>query len=357
MRMPTTPTAGSMMPTPPTPAYQPISQLLASGDTSYESLLGCVNSVPFEPKYLGDLGLFDYQSETANPVVVEFDGQVINLVQTSQPGSPGQAVDYAPRKTQAVNAPRIAVTITVLPSEVAGVREVGGVQLETLETRADRKLKNAVRNIRSTMEWHRLKAAQGRLLDANGSTINDYYSLFGISEPVYSLAVGTSTTDFIGVGEDLLNMEEDALGELDWTVKPIALLGRTLFKSFVTHPNVKDAYRYFQSNQKNNPNRDDIRYEDFEHGGIIWRQYRGNANTVGRFLADNEGRVLIPGVAGSYIGAFCPPTDIKEFVNTPGLPLYMTVKELDHGGGWEIRVQSNPLHVMARPAAAIKLTA
>lgn len=347
------------MPTPPTPAYQPISALLASGDFSNKALLGCVNSVPYVPKHLEQIGLYDYQSESARAVMLELLGDQINLIPVSEANEPGLVVGANKRTSISVTAPRLAATFTVLPSEVAAVREVGGVNLETVETRADQKLKRVIRYQNATMERHRLSAACGRLLDSDGSTLINYFTLLGISEDTLSLDVGTSTTDMIGKATTIRNMQEDALGDLDDDQMPIVELGRTIWQSFVTHPNVKDAYKYFESQRDSNvmnPLREDLRYRNFVHGDVIWRQYRGSSVQSGRFIADTEGRVIMPGVEGTYIGAFCPPDDMKTYVNTPGLPFYMTVKELDHDGGWEVRVQSNPIHILSRPKVAIKIT-
>lgn len=338
------------------PAYMPIGQLIATGDFQFETLVGTVNSVPFEPKYLQDIGLYDYQGSMTHTQLIEFDGQTIHLIQTSEPGSPGQQVLRQPRSTKAIPAVRIAETVTVLADEVAAIRSLGSVELETVQTHADKKIQNAVRNIRSTMEWHRVQAAQGKLLDADGTVINNYFTLLGIAEPTQDMAWSNTNAGHINaVCNTILNTLEDALGNLVPGVPPIAICGRTFFNNLVTHPNVIDAYKYFQATQQRlNPNRMDVRYEDFEFGGIIWRQYRGKVNGTA-FVPDAEARIVVDGLPGTYLGIFAPPRDIVDQVNKMGIPLYPTVKVLDHNSGYEFRIQSNPLHVMTRPAAAIKL--
>jgi len=45
-----------------------------------------------------------------------------------------------------------------------------------------------------------------------------------------------------------------------------------------------------------------------------------------------------------------------ETVNTMGLPLYAKSEPLPLGKGYRLEAQSNPLNLVTRPAAMIKLT-
>jgi len=344
------------------PPYVPIGQLIANGDLAsgeMTTLAASVNAVPFEPSQIGSRGLFEYQPELTATVAVEFDGQVINVVPTTAPGAPPSDMDLRQRNVHILSAPRIARRITVNAMEVAGIRALASTAMDTVETRADRKLRNAVRDIRATLEYHRLGALFGIVLDADGATVlQNYFTLLGVEQPTFDVAFGTAgASKFIGIGADLLNELEDALGNLVPTSRPpVVFCGRAFFQRFVESADVINAYQYFQANQQRwNPLREDVRYEDFEHGGIIWRQYRGGTNNTGRFMPDDEAILVAEGVPGTYLGFFCPPQDITSKVNTLGQPIYPTVKVLDHEMGYDIHLQSNPLHVMTRPAAAIKL--
>jgi hypothetical protein len=353
----------NLMGTPQVPAYTPIGAIIASGDLAQgqmTTLTGSVNAVPFEPSYLGDLNLYNYEGSMTHTVQVEFDSQTINLIQTSAPGSPGQETILNLRNVKSLTSPRIARTITVNAMEVAEIRALGSTELDSVKTRADRKLINAVRDIRSTLEYHRVGGAMGILLDADGVTVlQNYFTLLGVTQPTYNVQFGTTgSSKFITICATLLNMLEDALGNLSPSGEPpIVLCGRTFWQRFISSPDVVTAYQYFQASQQRVlPLREDLRYADFEFGGIVWRQYRGQAaNGAGRFVPDAEAQLLVPGIPGTYLGLFCPPVDQASKVNTMGLPIYPTVKVLDHDAGYEIRLQSNPLHVMTRPAAAIQL--
>ena len=335
-------------------AYIPIGAALAAGDFSFQTLAATINSVPFTPSLLGDWGVFEYTSALTRDIEVEFDAQSINIIPTSAPNSPGIAVGLAGRTTQSFKAPRLSETVTVQASEVAAVRQLGTVQLETVQTQVDRKIINAVRNLRATLEYHRVGAACGRLLDADGSTIFNFYTVSGVSEPTFDFTWSTGGLVLNVKCKQILDKIEDALGEFTTEAKVYAICGRTFWEKLMSDSSFSTAYQYFESQKQTIlPLREDFRYAEFEFGGIIWRQYRGkNGSTP--FVADAEGRIIVD-VPGSYLGLFAPPQDIMDKVNEPGEPMYPTVKVLDHNGGIELRIQSNPFHIGTRPGAQIKL--
>lgn len=348
------------------PAYQSIGKLIATGDLAQAgmaTLAGLINTVPYEPKYLYNRGTYHYESALTPTIELEFDGQVITVIQSTAPGTAPTPTSLRPRTVKPVTAVRIAEQFPVLASEIAAIRELGGVDLDSVETRADRLLRVAIRNIRSTLEYHRLGAAMGLWLDADGTVIQNYFTLLGVSQPTYDVTFSTAATSkWIGICADLKNALEDALGNLDGDdeFEPVVLCGRTFWKKFVTQPDVVTAFQYFESEQQRraggyDPLRDDLRYADFKYGGFRWRQYRGAANNTGRFMPDNEAHLIVDMVPGTYLGFWTPPKDNKFFTNMPGVPIVPSVKELDHGEGLEFRLQSNPIHVMTRPLAAYKL--
>ena len=351
------------------PPYIPVERLIATGDFTYATLCGAVNSVPYEPGYLGRIGLFRYLGSMTRDILLEFDGQTIGLVPASAPMSPGVVVTRKPRQGLSFRAPRLAMSIPVHATEVAEIRGLGTADLEGVETQAGERIRNAIRNLRSTWEWHALNAAMGILLDANGNVMINYFTAFGIAQPTYDMLWGTAGQTLLDKCADILNQLEDALGGnynpegADATngvvpeAPPLVLCGRTFWKKLMSDPSFATAFTYFQArDQRYIPTREDIRYaNDFEFGGIYWRQYRGSTTGTGRFMPDAIAQLIVNDLPGTYLGYFTPPEDVMDAVNKPGLPLVATVEEMEHKSGMEFRIQSNPLHIMGRPAAAIQL--
>lgn len=346
------------------PGFEPMSvgQLLANGDLgvgAMTSFVGTINGVPYEPGYLGKRKTYWYESAMTRTVELEFYNETINVVKSSAPGTAPTPVSRKQRKVFNLPCVRIAEQFPVLAEEVDGIRKLAGVGLDDIPTEADRKLRIAIRNIRSTWEWQRVNAAMGIVLDEDGTVIQNYFTDLGVTQPTVNVLFGTpSTGKWETICMNLKNQLEDALGNLDGDdeFEPLILCGRTFFERFITQPDVILAYTYFQErNQTENPMRDDVRYVDFKFGGFRWRQYRGGANNTGRFLPDNEAIVIVDNVPGTYLGFWCPPKDNKVFVNKPGLPIVAAVQELPLDEGYNFRLQSNCIHIMTRPAASILL--
>jgi hypothetical protein len=350
------------------PPYIPIERIIANGDFTYATLCGSINSVPYEPGYLGKKGLFHYVGSLTRSIMLEFDGQTIGLVQSSAPQSPGTIVTRKPRSMATFTAPRIAMSIPVHATEVAAIRALAATDLETIETQAGIRIRNAVRNLRSTWEWHRVNAAMGILLDADGSVLVNYFTALGVAQPTFDFNWTNVAIPLLDKCAALLNDIEDALGgnfnpegnegtnsEIPDT-PPLILCGRIFWQNLMADASFQKAYTYFQERgQTNNPLRDDLRYkDDFFFGGFYWRQYRGSTTATGQFIPTATAQVIINNLPGTYEGYFCPPEDVIDAVNKPGIPIVCTVQEMEHKAGLEFRIQSNPLHTMNRPGAAFQ---
>ena len=138
-----------------------------------------------------------------------------------------------------------------------------------------------------TLEYLRMGALKGVILDADGSTLYDLYSEFGITAKTVSFALGTATTEvLLKVLEVKRHIEDNLKGEFMTGI--MCLCSQGFFDAFTTHAKVKEAYMYFQRNQQLG---NDYR-TGFTFGGITFEEYRGQATdaagNVRKFIADDE---------------------------------------------------------------------
>lgn len=99
--------------------------------------------------------------------------------------------------------------------------------------------------------------------------------------------------------------------------------------------------------------RDDIR-ADF---GVANVQFVEVRNPVGVTMIPADCAYLCPeGVPDLFLTHFAP-ADYADTVNTEALPMYARSQELPFGRGWMIEAQMNPVSIVTRPRAVIKLTA
>ena len=124
----------------------------------------------------------------------------------------------------------------------------------------------------------------------------------------------------------------------------------TFYDKFTTHASVKEAFSLWNTNTNflQTDNRTGFRF-----GGIEWIEYRGASPVA---IADDEA-YLVPLGVPDFATTFYAPANYMETVGTIGLPYYAKLEMMDFNKGVEGEVQSNPISIVTRPGAVIKLTA
>lgn len=315
------------------------------------TMTAAVNSAPFKPGRIGQLGLFEEQGIATTTVIVDEQQGLLTLVPVSPRGSPGQPQPRPGRSARPFMVPHIQRNRAIMADEVQGVRAFGSEgNVETVQIKRDQYLGMGRNDVEATIEYHRVTAIQGKVLDADGVTvIHDLYSEFGIAQQVVPMALTTASTEIIGKGEDILEGMESALGNVAWSGAR-AICGKGFWRALITHAKVKEAYlnSTLSASLQNDPRL------AFVFAGIAWERYRGGVGNL-PFVPDDDAYAYPDGVPGLFITRYAP-ADYIETVNTLGIPLYSKAVADDMGKSIDIEVQSNPLNICTRPRAVIRLT-
>jgi hypothetical protein len=329
-----------------------LATLLALGALSIESLTADINNLPFTPTRIGDMKLFEEQGIDSTVALVGMNSDKLILVPNVPRGAPSQPKAITPKNAKAFMVPHLPQRSTVMADSLQGARSFGANGSSEPEAAATRiTALNVVhrRDLDFTIEYHRLGAIKGTILDADGSTIYDLYTEFGVAQPTQAMVLGTDTTK---VRTNVLAAKrkvETALGG----VRPRgfhAFVGSSFMDKLVDHPNVIKAYERWQEGAKL---RSDNR-SGFEFGGVVFEEYEGSYDGSALIAAD-EGYLFPIGVPGMFITRFAP-ADYIETVNTRGLPYYSKTHPMDFNKGVMLESQSNPLNLNTRPAAVVHLT-
>lgn len=314
------------------------------------SLTAAINEQEYQPRRIGELGMFESEGITTTTVVIEKDGDELKLVESKERGAPGTVVKATKRTGVTFSAVHLPTRSSLLADETQNVRAFGTAdQMQSIETLRNNRLAKMARALDVTHEYHRIGAIKGKILDADGETVlADLYKAFGIKQTTISFALGTAGTDVQMKCLDVMEAIEKAMGAGIF-MGARAFCGAQFWRALISHDSVKETYRYQMSQRL----RDDAR-EAFEFGGIIWERYRGMVNGAA-FIADNEAIVEPMGTIDKLITRFAPG-DYLETVNTVGLPFYSSAEPLPHNKGIDLEAQSNPIHLNTRPGATIRLT-
>jgi hypothetical protein len=317
---------------------------------SLVSLTDTINKIPYQPGRIGQLGIFPERGVTTTSVEVEEKAGVLRLIPTNPRGAPPFVQPRDRRTLRLFKIPQLQKFDKVYADQVQNIRAFGAEsEVETVQGLVDQLLAQMRAEIEVTIEHMRVSALQGVILDADGSTIYNLFTEFGVLQQTAGITLNTTTTDVRAELVAVKRLIEEEMGGI-----PVrnfrAIASPEFFDKLVGHTRVQDAYRYQQGITLGQ----DLRDTGFTFGGIIWEEYRGSiAGTP--FVPASEAYVY-PEAIGAGATYFAP-ADFVETVNTLGLPLYAKQFADDELNRWRaIYVQSNPLPLFLRPRAVIKLT-
>jgi len=319
------------------------------------SLTAAINIVPNRYGRIERLGLFPAKPVRTRQIIVEEYAGRLNLLPTKAPGSPGTVGERGSRKLRSFVIPHIPHDDVVLPEEVQGIRAFGSeTEMEAVAGVMARHLETMRNKHAITLEHLRMGALKGQILDADGSTIYDLYSEFGLGQTVINFELANAASDIKGHCYDLLAEIEDNLrGEFMTDVH--VLCSPEFFRALTGHKEVKTAYTNWQQGAMLI---NDVR-SGFTFAGITFEEYRGQASdingTVRKFIAPGQAHAFPLGTVDTF-GTYWAPADFNETVNTLGQPLYAKQEPRKFERGTDLHTQSNPLPMCHRPNVLVKLT-
>ena len=323
---------------------------------SMASLTAAINILPNRYGRLEQLNLFPAKLVRTRQIIVEEYAGKLNLLPTRPVGSPGTVGERGSRKLRSFIIPHIPHDDVVLPEEVQGIRAFGSeTEMEAISGVMARHLETTRNKHAITLEHLRMGALKGQILDADGSTIYDLYSEFGLSQTTIPFDLANANSDIKGHCYDLLTEIEDKLqGEFMTGVH--VLCSPEFFRALTTHKEVKTAYTNWQQGVILI---NDVR-SGFTYTGVTFEEYRGQATdmngTVRKFIAPGEAHAFPLGTVDTF-GTYFAPADFNETVNTLGQPLYAKQDSRKFERGTDLHTQSNPLPMCHRPNVLVKLTA
>lgn len=322
---------------------------------SLVSMSQAINSIPNMFGRVNELGLFTPEPITTTMVSVEEMSGVLNLVPSRPRGAPASQNISGKRTLRAFEVPHFPLEDVVLPGDVQNIRAFGSDnQLENVASVYARKLQEMRNKHAITLEHLRVKALQGAVLDADGSTLFNWFTEFGVNQTSVQFLMNTSTTPVRAKCAAVVRAIELALkGELMTGVR--ALCSPGFFDALIEHPNVQKAYANWSAAAQaiGGDNR-----KGFPFGGIMFEEYNGSATeadgTSHLFVPADEA-IAFPVGTGNVFRTVQAPGNFLESANTPGLEMYARGVVRTDGRGVDILTEMNVLPICKRPALLVKL--
>ncbi|AXF86648.1 hypothetical protein DTO96_102403 [Ephemeroptericola cinctiostellae] len=308
------------------------------------TLTQAINNVAVPSKFLSGLGLFEESPIDTTTVAVEIqDGEIV-LVANKPRGADGTAVGGSLRGAPIIlTASHLPATADILADVIQNIREFGtGSALESLQTKVDEKLKYLRKSIDATLEYHRWGALNGKVLDADGTTVlRDLFNVFGLTRPSdITINFGAADVDkqFM-TATDVVDEALNGAGRNGF----IVLCGKNFNKEFHGSKALKDDVRLCKEGEQA---RNDLR-ESYEYKNI--RFYRCVEKLAGHLMVPDNEAIMIPTGVDALLQMRFAPANYNETVNTNGLPYYVNTEPKKFNKGFDFEAQSNPLTYCSRP--------
>ncbi len=312
------------------------------------ALTAAINQQPFLPGRIGEMKLFQEAGVPTTSVVVEKNQGVISLVAASPRGAPGQTGKDDKRSGHSIIIPHLKQSESLYADSVQGVRAFGQAnQLKTVEMARDQKLERMARNLDFTLEYHRLGAIQGIVLDSDGATtLLNCFTAFGEAEAAevdFDLDNASPAKGIVRKKCDAITRAvATALGGAPFT-GIWAPCGDTFWDELIAHSETRETYLNQAQAQEL---RTGTAYQTFNYGGILFENYRGYGSVA---IGATKCRFVPLGVPDLFITRF-GPADYMSTVNTIGLPRYAQAEPMKMDRGLELEAQTNPISICTRPS-------
>lgn len=322
---------------------------------SLMAMTQAIEKIPSVPSFLGSLGIFDEEGVETDSVSIEQKGMTLSLIPTSARGTEPPMGGNDKRSMRNFNIPRVAKSDQVFAREVANIRNFGSQsELETVAQKIVQKQKKLLTEHALTMEYHRLGAIQGILLDTDASTLYNFFTEFGISPPTEIDFDLDAASPAEGVLLDKIKAaKRAAIRALGASYVPgvtqfLWLCGDTFYDQFVKHNDVRVTYKNWEAAASLRGSLGDA-FSSFRFGEMDWHNYQGTDDNSTVAIATTKAKLVVRNVPGLY-RRFNGPGEEIELVNTIGRPIYSQLVRDPKRNQWvQPEIFSYPLHICTRP--------
>lgn len=336
---------------------------MANARNTEFSLVDYTDEIQLFPKVwslVSGMNLFDIHNITTTIAQVEYVQEKLADIQSRKRGGDRNFVTSEDARTKNLNTAFFPLDRSITAADIQNFREYGtGNTSKTVTSEVAR----VMARIRSSHALLREKAMalaiQGIGLEGAGIGVDyDYYAEFGFTQK-------TANVDFTDVATDPSTIiEKDARRHIIRQAQDgkdshaaynvIAFCGEDWFSAFIAHPDIEEAYKYFESSQDHLRKRlgmesegDSVRV--FKHKGVTYIE-----DLSGNFAAGEA--YILPERMPEMFRAYYSPADDAEYANTAGQDLYLFYKESRFDRQYKVESETSFLMVNTRPDLVVKST-
>lgn len=321
-------------------------------------MISALERVPYVPSYLGSLSIFANEPIITDTATIEKREKTLSLIKTSPRYTPPAQGVKDHRDLRAFRTVRLKKEDTMNAGEIANVRAFGtATDLETLQGEILRREIKLRDEMELTLEFHRLGAVQGILLDSDGSVLYNWFDEWGITQPAeidFDLDAASPASGVLrkACNAVLRTMQRAAKGSwIPGRTEIYALAGDAFWDDLTAHVEVRQTFLNWQAAA-------DLReanaFQTFRFGSITWVNYRGTDDNSQVAIGTDKVKFFPVGANGVFQQVLSPGESFDE-VNTLGQQFYPhTIPDRDRNEKVTIDLASYPLHMCTHPAMLLR---
>lgn len=318
------------------------------------------------PSRLGQIGIFTKRPIRGTSVAFEVkDNKSLGLIQTTPRGAPVEQVSHGKRRLRSFETVRVGLGDRINASEIQFVRQMGEEQaVKTLQAEIAQRwdgLEGIRPRIELTLENMRLNAIMGKMVDADGSVIEDWVKAFD-KQGATATTVRLETFDFATLKDGALREKLNKLGrkiarESDgvWTPqsKFHSLVGDDFFDALGKNEEVRQYYtrngladKVVDGNEA---------FSTISIYGWTFENYRGTDDQTTVSIETDEGHCFPTNTRGAFQQILSPAEGFDD-LGTMGRDMYSYLEpdKSVKASYVDLEMMTYPLFVCARPKMLTK---
>jgi len=325
-----------------------------------------INSVENQYGYINSQNYFNTRSTGQTAILFDVNKHDITLLpqvnrgdKSATQGKEREVDTFALQLAYFKHADRLTA------EDIQDWRQPGSEEQETIARATAEKLQDMRMVVDQTREYLKLQAFKGVFKTPDGKVVADMYDKFGVTQKEIAFALGTNTTNVTNKIQELKRY----IGKNVKTGGAISgvevLVDPEFFDKLVSHPDIKEAYKYY-TNSGSQALRDDMsRYmqwgvmDTFEHRGVRFVSYDATFNlpngTSEVAVAASSGHAYALGVRDLFRGYAGPSVKMSE-ANQPGREIFLRTYMDPKDEYVEFEAELSPLYFCTKPASLVKLT-
>ncbi len=326
-----------------------LTDIFNSDAFSTVEMTAAIQELPYVPGRIGSMGLFDKIPITNTFYAIESEAGELRLIPDAPRGVHNRVLSTPARKMRSFAIPHFPLDASVKADDVMRLRSFGTSDVQpAVQVLVNNKMQRCRQNHEMTHEYMRVGAIQGVIKNAQGATITNLFTEFGVTEVVVSFNFNAAINVIKGKVLDVITSIESTLGGLGYE-RIIAVCGTTAYRNLVASAALSESFTSIDERWPIELQRAGITFAE-----IDWFPYRGKVGAT-PFVPDNQIRFFPVGV-GDLFQQVIAPADFIEAVGSPGEEVYAKQELQRFGKGVDIHTQSNVHMVCTRPKVLVKGT-